>query len=86
MKVTDIKIRLKDEKKVKAIVEVTLDNQLIIHGIRLVQTDKAFVITMPHFKGKGDKYLDLVHPTNTDFRKYMTDEIVTKYQELINKK
>lgn len=86
MKVTDIKIRLKDEKKVKAIAEVTLDNQLIIHGIRLVQTDKAFVITMPHFKGKGDKYLDLVHPANADFRKYMTDEIVTKYQELVNKK
>ena len=86
MKVTDIKIRLKDEKKVKAIVEVTLDNQLIIHGIRLVQTDKAFVITMPHFKGKGDKYLDIVHPANADFRKYLTDEIVTKYQELVNKK
>lgn len=86
MKVTDIKIRLKDEKKVKATVEVTLDNQLIIHGIRLVQTDKAFVITMPHFKGKGDKYLDLVHPANADFRKYLTDEIVTKYQELVNKK
>ncbi len=86
MKVTDIKIRLKDEKKVKATVEVTLDNQLIIHGIRLVQTDKAFVITMPHFKGKGDKYLDLVHPANANFRKYMTDEIVTKYQELVNKK
>lgn len=82
MKVTDIKIKLKDEKKVKAIVE----NQLIIHGIRLVQTDKAFVITMPHFKGKGDKYLDLVHPANANFRKYMTDEIVTKYQELVNKK
>ena len=86
MKVTDIKIKLKDEKKVKAIVEVTLDNQLIIHGSRLVQTDKAFVITMPHFKGKGDKYLDLVHPANADFRKYLTDEIVTKYQELVNKK
>ena len=86
MKVTDIKIRLKDEKKVKATVEVTLDNQLIIHGIRLVQTDKAFVITMPHFKEKGDKYLDLVHPANADFRKYLTDEIVTKYQELVNKK
>ena len=86
MKVTDIKIRLKDEKKVKAIVEVTLDNQLIIHGIRLVQTDKAFLITMPHFKGKGDKYLDLVHPANANFRKYLTDEIVTKYQELVNKK
>lgn len=86
MKVTDIKIKLKDEKKVKAIVEVTLDNQLIIHGIRLIQTDKAFIITMPHIKGKNEKYLDLVHPTNADFRKYLTDEIVTKYTELVNKK
>ena len=86
MKVTDIKIRLKDEKKVKAIVEVTLDNQLIIHGIRLVQTDKAYIVIMPCIKGKEDKKYDTVHPANADFRKYLTDEVVTKYQELVNKK
>ena len=86
MKITNIKIRLKEEKKLKAVAEITLDNQLVIHGIRLVKTDKAYIVIMPCIKGKEDKKYDTVHPANADFRKYMTDEIVTKYQELINKK
>ena len=76
MKVTDIKIRLKDEKKVKAVAEITLDNQLVIHGIRLVKTDKAYIVIMPCIKGKEDKKYDTVHPAHADFRKYLTDKLL----------
>ena len=86
MKITDIKIRIaKEDTKLKAFIDVTLDNLLIIHGIKLVKSDKGFIVCMPSIK-KEEKYLDIVHPANTDFRKYLTDEIVTKYQELVNKK
>ena len=86
MKITNIKIRLKEEKKLKAVAEITLDNQLVIHGIRLVKTDKAYIVIMPCIKGKEDKKYDTVHPAHADFRKYLTDKIVVKYQELVNKK
>lgn len=86
MKITDIKIKLKDEKKLKAIVEITLDNQLTIHGVRLVKTNKSYIVIMPCFKGKEDKKYDIVHPARAEFRKYLTDELIDKYQELVNKK
>ncbi|WP_294064867.1 SpoVG family protein [uncultured Fusobacterium sp.] len=86
MKITDIKIRkTKEDTKLKAFIDVTLDNLLIIHGIKLVKSDKGFIVCMPSIK-KDEKYLDIVHPANAEFRKYLTDEIVTKYQELVNKK
>lgn len=86
MKITDIKIRrTKEDTKLKAFVDVALDNLLIIHGIKLVKSEKGFIVCMPSIK-KDEKYLDVVHPANADFRKYLTDEIVTKYQELVNKK
>lgn len=86
MKITDIKIRrTKEDTKLKAFVDVALDNLLIIHGIKLVKSDKGFIVCMPSIK-KDEKYLDIVHPANAEFRKYLTDEIVTKYQELVNKK
>lgn len=86
MKITDIKIRkTKENTKLKAFVDVTLDNLLIIHGIKLVKTDKGFIVCMPSIK-KDEKHLDIVHPANAEFRKYLTDEIVTKYTELVNKK
>lgn len=86
MKITDIKIRrTKEDTKLKAFVDVTLENLLIIHGIKLIKSEKGFIVCMPSIK-KDEKYLDIVHPANAEFRKYLTDEIVTKYQELINKK
>ena len=86
MKITDIKIRkTKEDTKLKAFIDVTLDNLLIIHGIKLIKSEKGFIVCMPSIK-KDEKYLDIVHPANADFRKYLTDEIVTKYQELVNKK
>lgn len=86
MKITDVKIRkTKKDTKLKAFVDIVLDNLLIIHGIKLIESKKGFIICMPCIKC-DDKYLDLVHPTNADFRKYLTDEIVTKYTELVNKK
>lgn len=86
MKITDIKIRIaKEDTKLKAFVDITLENLLIIHGIKLVKSDKGFIVCMPSIK-KDEKYLDIVHPANAEFRKYLTDEIVTKYQELVNKK
>ena len=85
MKITDIKIiRTKEDTKLKAFVDVALDNLLIIHGIKLVKSDKGFIVCMPSIK-KDEKYLDIVHPANAEFRKYLTDERVTKYQELVNK-
>ncbi len=86
MKITDIKIRIaKEDTKLKSFVDITLENLLIIHGIKLIKSEKGFIVCMPSIK-KGEKYLDVVHPANADFRKYLTDEIVTKYQELVNKK
>ena len=86
MKITDIKIRrTKEDTKLKAFVDVTLENLLIIHGIKLIKSEKGFIVCMPSIK-KDEKYLDIVHPANAEFRKYLTDEIVTKYQELVNKK
>ncbi|WP_300452227.1 SpoVG family protein [Fusobacterium sp.] len=86
MKITDIKIRIaKEDTKLKAFVDITLENLLIIYGIKLIKSEKGFIVCMPSIK-KGEKYLDTVHPANAEFRKYLTDEIVTKYQELVNKK
>ena len=39
------------------------------------------MVSMPATK-VNKKFVDIVHPITAEFRKYITDEVVTKYTEL----
>jgi len=51
MNITDIKIRkLFDEGPMKAIVSVTLDNQIALHDIKVIYAREKYFIVMPSRK------------------------------------
>ncbi len=83
MEITDIKIRkVADNTNIKAFVTVTLDNELVIHNIRLVDLDGKIILSMPSKKGKDGEFLDFVHPVNSEFRKKMSSLVLDKYNSL----
>ena len=86
MEVTEIRIdRLIDNSRLKAYVSISLDNELAIHNIRIVENDGKFIVSMPSRRGKDGDYLDFVHPVNQEFRNKLTDMIINKYNETIGK-
>lgn len=78
MEITDVRIFISDDKKIKAYVSLTLDNALVIHGIKILSGRKGIFIAMPS-KRCGDKYKDLVHPLNTNFRRLIQEKILLEY-------
>ena len=84
MNITDIKIRkMNDEGKMKAIVSVTLDNSLVIHDIKVIESaDKTF-IAMPSRKTPDGEYRDIAHPINSSTRDFIQSMILSKYEEAI---
>lgn len=81
MEITEIRVIISDDKKVKAYVSITLDNLLVIHGIKVLDGKKGIFIAMPS-KRVGDKYKDLVHPLNTNFRKTIQDKILYEFDKI----
>lgn len=48
MKVTDVRIRkITRDEKMKAIVSVTLNDQFVIHDIRIIEGPNGFFVAMP---------------------------------------
>ena len=80
MKMTDIRIRKTlTEGKMKAVVSVTVVDQLALHDIRIIEgTDKLF-IAMPSRKTPDGNYRDIAHPINSEFRAQLESEILAKY-------
>ena len=82
MEVTEVRVSVSDDRKIKAYASITLDNLLVVHGIKILDGKKGRFIAMPS-KRSGDKFKDIVHPLNTDFRKQIQDKILSTYTNLI---
>lgn len=84
MKVTNVEIKKveKENSRLRGIASITVDNCLAIHNIRIIEGDNGLFIAMPSRKIEIEKYVDIVHPINSDTRKVFEDAILAKYNEV----
>ena len=84
MEITDVKIRkLFDEGPMRAIASVTLDNQLAVHDIKVINARDKFFIVMPSRKNPDDTYRDIVHPINAGFRAELETAVIAAYEKAL---
>ncbi len=81
MQVTDVRVRkIAKEGKMKAIVSITLDNEFVVHDIKVIEGDKGLFIAMPSKKASDGEYRDIAHPINSSTRD-MIQRIVLEHYE-----
>ena len=84
MQVTDVRVRkIEKEGKMKAIVSITLDNEFVIHDIKVIEGEKGLFIAMPSRKASDGEYRDIAHPINSSTRDCIQSLILEKYQSTI---
>ena len=82
MQITDVRIRkVEKEGKMKAVVSITIDEEFVVHDIKVIEGDKGLVIAMPSRKAADGEYRDIAHPINSDTRERIQTLILQKYQE-----
>jgi len=69
MNITDVRVRkIAKEGKMKAVVSVTIDNEFVVHDIKVIEGEKGLFIAMPSRKATDGEYRDIAHPINTKTR------------------
>ena len=82
MQITDVRIRqVAKEGKMKAVVSITLDNEFVVHDIKVIDGDKGLFIAMPSRKTGEGEYRDIAHPINSGTRERIQALILQKYEE-----
>jgi stage V sporulation protein G len=80
MKITDIKVRkFFDDGPMKAVVSITLDDQLAVHDIKVIYAKERHFIVMPSRKNPDGTYRDIVHPINAAFRAELENAVIDAY-------
>lgn len=81
MQITDVRVRkVTKEGKMKAIVSITLDDEFVIHDIKVIDGDKGLFIAMPSKKSLDGEYRDIAHPINSGTRDRIQKQILEAYE------
>ncbi|MBQ5445421.1 MAG: septation regulator SpoVG [Lachnospiraceae bacterium] len=82
MEITDVRVRkVAKEGKMKAVVSITIDNEFVVHDIKVIEGEKGLFIAMPSRKASDGEYRDIAHPINSDTRSKIQTLILKKYEE-----
>lgn len=85
MQITDVRIRkIAKEGKLKAVASITIENEFVVHDIKVIEGEKGLFIAMPSKKTADGEYRDVAHPINSKTREQMQEMILTKYEEVLN--
>ncbi len=80
MQITEIKIHLVDEERLKAFASVTFDNCFVVRNMKVVVGERGLLLCMPARKTATHEHWDLAHPITREFRSYLEKHILDAYQ------
>lgn len=84
MQITDVRVRkVTKEGKMKAIVSITIDDEFVVHDIKVIEGEKGLFIAMPSRKAGDGEYRDIAHPINSATRDNIQTLILESYEKAL---
>ena len=84
MEITNINVRkICSNDKMKAVCSVTFDDALVIHDIKVIESDSKTFVAMPSRKNKNGQYSDVAHPINSELRTKLEEAIIDEYKKAL---
>ena len=71
------------EGKLKAVVSITMDDEFVVHDIKVIEGEKGLFIAMPSKKAIDGEYRDIAHPINSNTRERIQRTILERYEQAL---
>lgn len=80
IEITEVRVSLRDDAKLKAFASITLDDLFVIRGLKIIEGNKnRMFVAMPSRKRPDGKHQDIAHPITQSMRKYLEDKVINEY-------
>lgn len=81
MNITKVNIRQVEMNKVKAIASITIDDEFVVHDLRVVEGEKGLFVAMPSRKLPSGDFRDVAHPINSETREKIQSAVIAEYKD-----
>jgi len=86
VEITEVRIILRDEDKLKGFANVTFDNAFVVRGMKIISGNNGYFISMPSRKRPDGTHQDVAHPVNNEARRLIEEKILAAYEEELKKR
>ena len=82
MQITDVRVRRLIGKGItKAVASITIDSVFVVHELKIIEGKDGLFVAMPNHSGKDGRFIDIVHPLNTETREQISSVILAEYEK-----
>lgn len=82
MQITEVKIeKVNSTNRVKGIANITIDDDFVIHDIKVIEGQSGLFIAMPSRRTPNGDFKDIAHPINSKTREKIQNAIIEEYNK-----
>ena len=85
MEITEVRITIKNEDKLKAFANITFNNEFVVRGLKVISGSQGYFVSMPSRRKKDGSFQDLAHPITNDLRKKIEDRVLDAFESELNR-
>jgi stage V sporulation protein G len=83
VEITEVRITLRDEEKLKAFANVTFDDAFVVRGLKVINGTNGYFVSMPSRKRPDGTYQDIAHPINNEMRDKLEKAVLAEYERAL---
>jgi stage V sporulation protein G len=81
VEITEIRVTLRDEERLKGFANVTFDNAFVVRGMKIIQGNTGYFVAMPSRKRSNGTHQDIAHPVNSEMRQQIEEQVLEAYEK-----
>ncbi|HAZ09286.1 MAG TPA: septation protein SpoVG [Elusimicrobia bacterium] len=81
MEITEVRVHLRGEEKLKAFATVTFDRCFVVRNMKVIEGEKGLILCMPSRKMPDGSFKDVAHPITVEFRSLLESKVFACYEQ-----
>ncbi len=81
MEITDVRLRrVNTDGRMRAIASITMDNEFVVHDIRVIDGNNGMFVAMPSKRTPDGEFRDIAHPISSATREKIQNAVLKEYE------
>ncbi len=80
MEITEIRVTLRNEERLKGFANVTFDHAFVVRGMKIIRGTSGLFVSMPSRRRPDGTHQDIAHPVTSEMRQEIEKLVLEAYQ------
>jgi stage V sporulation protein G len=81
VEITEIRVTLRSEERLKGFANVTFDHAFVVRGMKIIEGTNGLFVSMPSRKRPDGTHQDIAHPVTSEMRQLLEEMVLEAYHQ-----